>query len=545
MVSNITGVSGILIAVIAVVVSLIRIRSYRNRITTLKQSAAQLVSVKAAYEEECKKVQACNTHIQKLSVSVSGYKKRLKDEQDLTQEKITELEKCTKQLSAAEIMIERQDEKSSFVADVVNAQPEKNTALDKYKHLVEHDYQAYANNNDSLAEEALAMKQLLDVQNQLELIAHDTQLLGKTIVAIGGAFSSGKSSFMNSFFMQSKVTLPVGMDQTTAVASYVMHGAETEITGYSYIGGKVSVPERIFSLFSYGKEKEFKFNMKRIIDQIVFKTTFVQPFEHICFIDTPGFNPGSNSELDYDTAITAIANAQVLLWCFDVNNGTIHSDELSILQDITDKNPEIKIYIVANRADLKSAEENEEVLTQTEILLDSNFIQYEGINLYTSREKYTMQPAEYTESIRKMPLTEFLENCNRENTQKEQALLSQVQGVFDGYISADNARIRRIERQIKTFNTIESSFAQIAGQKDEIIAYYKARRNTKFKADKAPIDDDEEFDKLTDSIAEIKTDLQKQLQSDKADITAAKTLSKKFCTCIRHIFKTGGTQAAE
>ena len=508
----------------------------KEKTSALQEIKGQLTEAEIAFENEKEKVRAGNHKITNLNKELAECRQKLKDEQALVKEKITELEKCNTYLSEAEKKLEAQDEKSAFIADVVNAEPERNAALEEYKTLLNNDYQDYANDNDSLAEEARAMKQLLDVQDQLELIAHDEELRGKTIIAVGGAFSSGKSSFMNSFFVQSKIKLPTGMDQTTAVASYVMSGAETEINGYSYSGGKLPIPTQMFSLFSYGKEKEFKFNMKKIIDRIIFKAEFVQPFEHVCFIDTPGFNPGSNAEFDYDTATTAIANAQVLLWCFDVNNGTIRNDELQILQDITAKNPDIKIYIVANRADLKSMEENEEILVQTELLLDSNFIEYAGINLYTSREKFNVQPAEYVDHTRKIPLTEFLEQYNQPNLQKEEALLSQVRNVFDAYIQADKARIKRIDRQIKTFNAMESSFAQISGQKDEIIAYYKARKSKKLNADNAPQEDDDAVDALIDNMAEIKMDLHKTLQKDKADILAAEALCKKFCTCIIRIF---------
>ncbi|MGP1512065.1 MAG: dynamin family protein [Treponema sp.] len=508
----------------------------KEKTSALQEIKGQLTEAEIAFENEKEKVRAGNHKITNLNKELAECRQKLKDEQALVKEKITELEKCNTSLFQAEKKLEAQDEKSSFIADVVNAEPETNTALEEYKSLLNKDYQDYANDNDSLAEEARAMKQLLDVQDQLELIAHDEELRGKTIIAVGGAFSSGKSSFMNSFFVQSKIKLPTGMDQTTAVASYVMSGTETEINGYSYSGGKLPILTQMFSLFSYGKEKEFKFNMKKIIDRIIFKAEFVQPFEHVCFIDTPGFNPGSNAEFDYDTATTAIANAQVLLWCFDVNNGTIRNDELQILQDIAAKNPDIKIYIVANRADLKSIEENEEILVQTELLLESNFVEYAGIDLYTSREKFNAQPAEYPEHTRKMPLTEFLEQYNQPNLQKEEALLSQVRNVFEAYIQADKARIKRIDRQIKTFNAMESSFAQISGQKDEIIAYYKARKSKKLNADNAPQEDDDAVDALIDNMAEIKMDLHKTLQKDKADILAAEALCKKFCTCIMRIF---------
>ena len=511
-------------------------KAVKEQSAALQLAEERLDAVTCAFEGERAKVAAGSAKINELNHALDDYKQKLKDEQAFVKEKITALGKSASSLAAAEKKLEAQDEKSAFIAAVINAEPEANAALEEYKTLLNKDYQEYANNNDSLAEEARALKQLLDVQERLELIAHDEELRGKTIIAVGGAYSSGKSSFINSFFVQKNIKLPTGMDQTTAVASYVMSGAETEINGYSYSGGKLPIPTQMFSLFSYGKEKEFKFNMKKIIDRIIFKAEFVQAFEHVCFIDTPGFNPGSNAEFDYDTATTAIANAQSLLWCFDVNNGTIRNDELQILQDIAAKNPDIKIYIVANRADLKSMEENEAILVQTELLLESNFIEYEGINLYTSREKFNAQPAEYAEHTRKMPLTAFLKQCNQLNLQTEETLLTQVRGVFDGYIQADKARIEKVERQIKDFSRMEGSFAQIVGQKDEIIAYYKARKSKKLNASNAPQEDDDALDALIDTMTEIKTDLHKTLQKDKADIRAAEALRKRFCACIARVF---------
>lgn len=55
----------------------------------------------------------------------------------------------------------------------------------------------------------------------------------KTVVAVAGSFSSGKSSFMNSFFVNRNVKLPTGMTQTTAISSYVMPDEVPSIMGHS------------------------------------------------------------------------------------------------------------------------------------------------------------------------------------------------------------------------------------------------------------------------------------------------------------------------
>lgn len=446
------------------------------------------------------------------------------------------------QLSAAKSECGSLNNRLAFIASVIEAKPEQNSGTEKFRKLLDEDYQKYANQNSSNSSSARAMKTLLEVGNQLELVARDSQILGKNIAAIGGAFSSGKSSFMNSFFSQDEVTLPVGMDQTTAIASYVMDGENTEIAGYSYKGARVAVPENIFSLFTYQEKDKFKLNMKLIIDDIVFKTGFVQPYENICFIDTPGFNPGSNSEFDYNTAITAIAGAQILLWCFDVSLGAIHDDEFQILQDILNVNPDLKIYVIANRADLKSNEENAEVLDQVEMMLEANAIEYEGISLYTSIHKFSEQPDEYVAYVKGKTLPDFLAENNKPDTRKEEDLLKLVRGIFDEYIAADDEQIKATKKKIQESKSINSRFEYVLGKKDEIISDIKSRLSQKdLEAMGSSVmdsadDTEDDVDAVSEIMEENMRSLKATLQKATDDKSAAEELCRKFEECIAGIF---------
>lgn len=456
-----------------------------------------------------------------------------------TPEKISGLEE---QLSAAQSECESLNNRLAFIASVIEAKPEPNSGTEKFRKLLDDDYQKYANQNSSNTSSARAMKTLMEVGNQLELVARDSQILGKNIAAIGGAFSSGKSSFMNSFFNQDEITLPVGMDQTTAIASYVMDGENTEITGYSYKGARVAVPENIFSLFTYQKKDKFKLNMKLIIDDIVFKTGFVQPYENICFIDTPGFNPGSNSEFDYNTAITAIAGAQILLWCFDVSLGTIHDDEFQILQDILSVNPDLKIYVIANRADQKSNEENAEVLDQVEMMLEANAIEYEGMSLYCSTRKFSEQPDEYAACVKGKTLPDFLAENNKPDTRKEEDLLKLVRGIFDEYIAADDEQIKASKKKIQESKSINSRFEYVLGKKDEIISDIKSRLSQKdLEAMGSSVmdgadDTEDDVDAVSEIMEENMRSLKATLQKATDDKSAAEELCRKFEECIASIF---------
>lgn len=478
------------------------------------------------------------------SSNATELEKQLAEEKAFAKEKIQELEKRNEELAAARLESEELNEKFAFIASVVEAQPEQNSGLVKFRKLLDEDYQKYANSNAFLTTEAKAMKKLLEVQYQLELVTRDSQILGKTVVALAGAFSSGKSSFMNSFFMHDNVTLPVGMDQTTAIASYVLSGENTEITGYTYRGAKVDVPDRIFSLFAYQEKDAFRFNMKHLIDDIVFRTEFNHPYENICFIDTPGFNSGSGSELDYNTAITAISGAQVLLWCFDVRKGTIDQNELTNLRTILDENPHIRIYFIANMAEVPSDVDNNKTLDEVENVLKASSIPYEGINLYTATENFNSQPARFNASTRGKPLAAFLDEINQEpDRTKQKELQDQVQGVFDEYIKADDQHIEDTRKRIQALNSIESSFIDVIGKKDEAILDYKSRTGRRalsgMNADSSA-EADEGMDAVSDSIAEIKKGLQASLQRAADDKTAAEELCRRFQRCIKNIFGNNG-----
>lgn len=222
---------------------------------------------------------AAGKKISELTESLNVCRQQLEDEKAFAKWKITELEEMRDALDTVQSERDELNDRLSFIASAVEAEPEQNSGLEEFRSLLDNDYQKYASQNAFHSSGVGALRTLQEAEAQIELLTRDPQILGKTVVAVGGAFSSGKSSFMNSLFLNDRVTLPTGMDQTTAIASYVLIGGSTEITGYTYRGGRISIPEKIFQLFTYRHKDEFRFNMKRLIDDIVFRTEFIMPAE--------------------------------------------------------------------------------------------------------------------------------------------------------------------------------------------------------------------------------------------------------------------------
>lgn len=450
-----------------------------------------------------------------------------------------DLQKTMKEIEKATEELDSKNEKLQFIAQVINALPETNPTYEKYLKLLNHGYMKYANENDSLAAEAAAFVKLQNVAKQLELLTYDESLLNKSIIAIAGSFSSGKSSFMNSFFKTRDIKLPTGMDQTTAISSYVMNG-EKNITGYSYKGGRLSIPNSVFKLFGYGKIEEFNFNMKQIINHIVFKTEFVQDFNNLCFIDTPGFNPGQETKTDYDTATSAIATATSVIWCIDVNSGTMHPEELEILSEILKQNESISFYIILNMADKKSIDELLSIRDEIENQLIIKGIPFEGISLYSSAYTYNYdflnQPEEYAEYVIGKSLPDFLASKDVEDVKREENLLKNVDEVFDDYINADKYRIKKLENQIRTLRILEDSISSINLSKDDEINYYKARIDTKHYKLKQFDNSNDKDDALFDSLADLRNELKQTIEKDKTDIERATELCTNMKKAVSEVF---------
>lgn len=329
------------------------------------------------------------------------------------------------------------------------------------------------------------------------------------------------------------------MDQTTAISSYVMNGSELDITGVSYSGGRVQVPENIFTLFPYGKIEAFNLNIKKIIHHIVVKNSFVINFNNLCFIDTPGFKAAYETESDYAAAASAVTNANAVLWCFDCDAGTFTDDELHELATIPEQNPDLKIYIIANKADLKPCKECKQILDTSYKLLIDKGIKFEGFGLYSAKNKFTEQD-ELLSYHKGIPLHKFLESCNVPNTNKVKKIVDKIQKVFDAYIAADKKRIEHNKSFIRTLAIIENNFRKIKGNIENARNYYKARFDKKrYKAFDSQYDDEKNERELADissEISKLKQELNVMIKNDFSDIDQASALCEKMQKVATEVF---------
>ena len=335
------------------------------------------------------------------------------------------------------------ENKYNLVSKFLDAKPLENDSLQKFKLLINDDFIQFANDESSLAEEAKALLLLQDVEKRLEEITSFPSIYNKNIVAVGGGFSAGKSEFLNSFFIDKHIKLPVGINPVTAIPTYITVGKTNIIKGYSYKGGVIELSSKLYNQLSHDFIKSLGFNLKDIAPIMAIETP-MESYNNICFIDTPGYNPSNTgySSNDRNTSKEYLEHANTLLWVIGIDtNGTIPASDLDFLENIALENK--KIYIIANKADLRSSDDIEDILDIFEEILDDYDIEYEGISAFSSVHK---QETTY----RKESLFNFLEIVNNP-VEIEKSILSELDIVFNMYRNA-------INEQIKWTNNIQSHF---------------------------------------------------------------------------------------
>ncbi len=286
-----------------------------------------------------------------------------------------------------------------------------NEGLFKFKNILKKDYLNFTKKVSSLSNEAEMYLSLKSIEKELQLITAYPKLYKKNTIAVGGGFSSGKSEFISSFFNDTQ-KLPIGLEPTTSIPTYVMKNDKQDLVGCTNNGGSIKlkkIDKEFQSKLSHKFIKSFDFNLKEIMPFMVLGTNL--DYEHICFIDTPGYNPSDTNEgftsEDIKTSKEFLSNASTFLWLIGADsNGTIPASDLDFLSELELENK--KVYVLFNKADLRSSSDIEDILDEIEDSLDNYDIEIVGLSAYSSTNK-----EEY--SYRKLPLLEFIDNCNIES----------------------------------------------------------------------------------------------------------------------------------
>lgn len=415
--------------------------------------------------------------------------------------------------------------KNQIISALLNAK-NTNQGIQSYKAILENDFREFASNEDSLQEEAEALLKLQEILKELELISSCPPLYKKTIIAVGGGFSVGKSEFISSFFQEGEAKLAIGIEPMTAIPTYVIEGDEKGLIGCTINGASVDLAKidpKIQSKMSHDFIKSFDFNLRNIMPFAVLQTK-LNHLKNICFIDTPGYNPSKTNDSytgeDIKTAKDFIKNAEILLWLIASENGTIPRSDLDFLKKLNLENK--KLYFVINKSDKRKPSEINAIMEEVASALASEDINYEGISAYSSSKKkeYTYHTASLFDFLtRNNKKSKFHEKIVRElyeiksmyryamlkNTKEQEAILDTLHSLSldlyqEGFEDLEHVIFQRIDKLKECFDP--SEYEENLEELDQVIDKFKKAIDEVF-ASYLHID----FDEVDEEDIELDVDL--------------------------------------
>ncbi|MGE4519551.1 MAG: dynamin family protein [Desulfobacteraceae bacterium] len=432
----------------------------KSNISGIFNELTELTKTKEHLESELKTLNHKNEELDRISKQLKNEKRDMALEIEKLNNNFRELKKKYnlvvekyKGVESQKNQIEKKYNdvsiKYNLISEILSASSVFNEKFHKFRALLRNEFLEFANKESSLAEEAQAILMMQAVEKRLELVVSFSNIYNKNIIAIGGGFSSGKSAFVNSFFNDEKLKLPIGINPVTAIPTYIIPGEINHIKGYSQNGGVIDIERGFYEELSHDFVKSFKFNLKDIMPFMALETS-IRNLDKLCFIDTPGYNPsdidqGFTSE-DKKTASEYLAQASSMIWMVGLDsNGTIPASDLEFLDtlNLEDK----KLYIVANKADLRAESDLEDVLDEIEESLDDYDIEFCGISAFSSNLRH-----EYMS--RKLSLFDFLKGENK-TLQTEKEIISEIEKVFGMYEAALAQDIEKSKKVISQINSLE------------------------------------------------------------------------------------------
>lgn len=340
-----------------------------------------------------------------------------------------------------------------LVSMLLSAKPISNEALDEFQQMLKKDYLEYTKVDDALAESAQALLELQNISHDLEAFIRNKDVYSRNSIALAGGFSSGKSTFCNNLFSNKEIVLPVSIRPETAIPAYVISGDKApNAFGLTSRGASVELGVDAYRQMNHEFLKSFSFNLKNLMPSVVIHAKMPKDFEHICFVDTPGYNSAdvknAYTNKDRETSLMFIRQTKMLFWFVGLDvTGTLTDSDVEFLQEVVSETPDMRIAIICNKAELKSQDDIDDVLDEVVGVLDNNDIRYEGVIAYSSRQKKTF-------GYRGKSLENIFGEMNRQNTDKKKELQKRLKTLFRKHINADAERIQETSDKIKSLNKI-------------------------------------------------------------------------------------------
>lgn len=261
---------------------------------------------------------------------------------------------------------------------------------------------------------AVGLEQELEFSDRLKKISDKVEEIEKfkllrqrAVVGIGGQFSAGKSTFINSFLKRGEAILPRGITATTSISTYIIYGNIRQNRAYTTDHRFVGLSDEEYQALTHEFSEKYV-GLSKFVDNIIIESkNFADHvggveddvritktlWKHIALLDTPGYNKSTERQqerfTDRKQAEKQLSNADFVIWLLSVENGDLKDEDIKFLRcslgDKLDSAPE-KILIVINKAGKKTSTQVEEILQQVENTLHDEGI-FVQVTAYDSHQR--------------------------------------------------------------------------------------------------------------------------------------------------------------
>ena len=226
-----------------------------------------------------------------------------------------------------------------------------------------------------------------------DFIMYD-KLIGKNVVALGGGFSSGKSSFLNK--IMGKAILPDSVDPCTSIPTYIVksYKEKYETMGLNIFDAKVKMNPTDIRLIAHGfgelRDEDENIIMESAtlghLMKNMFFSTELMPYENIAFSDTPGYSKPDTKEYSLKTdehiARLQLNSSNYILWFVQADAGTITEEDIKFIKTLREDIPKL---IIVSKSDNKNLSDLKDIITKIKTNLELKGVRYIDVFAFSDR----------------------------------------------------------------------------------------------------------------------------------------------------------------
>ena len=423
-------------------------------VVTIAENMTELSSLKSDLDAKV-------LEVDELRKSFSQLKSKAVSLKDITQAQQAMISKYKSTLFTAEASLDDLQSRYQLICSAVSPKVISSDRYRNFTDIIENKLLPFMNRVGVVENEAEQVTKIKAIDDQFRLLESLRVFAERTVVAVAGGFSSGKSSFISSLFATNELALPIGIEPVTAIPTYVFHSDNLRVTGYTPAGGQFDIAPEMYKRLSHKYLEEFGFNLKNLLPFVALETP-LRSYEHLSFIDLPGYNPGNRDGATSGDSFTSsefLTQAQKIVWVigFDAN-GTISSEDIEILTELTEN--EVPLYVVLNKADLRPFSTLQDVIDEIEDELSIACIPYEGICAYSSENGGELLYGQRS-------LDEVLSVWNTPQDSSA-ALLEKLNSVLDTYEKALHKDTSNRESKVVVIKALELNLLELGAFDTEI-----------------------------------------------------------------------------